>query len=234
MKDGFGEDTVIVQYCMSSVSADELRKACQLNSSIQHSNTTLVTHFPGTHNPGLGWWNHGCKASVCRPGGLPTRWLRRCVCWGGRSGLKGGLALLSALVRLRSFLTGRSKSFSLALACSSRLLRWHFNWQLCVVREVKWRCRRRRRTPTRARYGIFFGGVRQHRQVSVDDCISAVWDVLKRIGWKGSRKCCLYTGMRANWSYYEHVRFLPTICMVCGVRNLQLRPMPCKLGTWPQ
>ncbi|GJN07740.1 hypothetical protein PR202_ga25598 [Eleusine coracana subsp. coracana] len=108
-------------------------------------------------------------------------WLRRCVEATLKgfvigSGLKGGLALLSVVVRLRRLLTGRSKSFSHKPA----LLRCLFNLQFwCAT------CREPATATTNAevvlraakdtmRHGIFLGAF-AGTYVSADEFISAVW-----------------------------------------------------------
>ncbi|GJN31620.1 hypothetical protein PR202_gb20037 [Eleusine coracana subsp. coracana] len=86
------------------------------------------------------------------------RWLRRCVeatlkGFAIGSGLKGGLALLSVLLRLRRLLTSKSKEPATAMTNAEVVLR--------AAKDT-------------LRHGIFLGAF-AGTYVSVDECISAIW-----------------------------------------------------------
>lgn len=124
-EDGIDSDT-----CLALINVQESRKTCLVES--QCWAVILLPHpmVPASADELMAAASGARPALAAQEG--HQGWLRRCVEATLKgvaigSGLKGSLALLSALVRLRRLLTGKSKSFSLAVARKRRLLRWLFN-----------------------------------------------------------------------------------------------------------
>ncbi|KAJ1296604.1 hypothetical protein BS78_01G314500, partial [Paspalum vaginatum] len=107
------------------------------------------------------------------------RWLRRCVeavlkGFAIGSGLKGGLALFSALLRLRGLVSRRARISSAAAATNAA--------EAALVGAVK----------ETVRYGLFLGAF-AGTYVSMDECIAAVWGRERTARWRS-----LFAGLIAG------------------------------------
>lgn len=151
-------------------------------------------------------------------------WLRRCVeatlkGFAIGSGLKGGLALLTALIRLRHILTGRSKQTATTTRNVEVLLR---------------------ATKDTVRHGIFLGAF-AGTYVSVDECISAVWGRNRTAKWRSflagliAGPTVLLTGpetRHTSLATYILVR-ASVLAARCGMKSRKFGQI-CKPLAWSQ
>ncbi|KAK3151744.1 hypothetical protein QOZ80_3AG0249930 [Eleusine coracana subsp. coracana] len=151
-------------------------------------------------------------------------WLRRCVEATLKgfvigSGLKGGLALLSVVVRLRRLLTGRSKEPATATTNAEVVLR--------AAKDTM-------------RHGIFLGAF-AGTYVSADEFISAVWGRNRTARWRSflagliAGPTMLLTGLETrhtSLATYILVR-ASVLAARCGIKSRRFGKL-CKPLTWSQ
>ncbi|KAK3147106.1 hypothetical protein QOZ80_3BG0278110 [Eleusine coracana subsp. coracana] len=152
------------------------------------------------------------------------RWLRRCVeatlkGFAIGSGLKGGLALLSVLLRLRRLLTSKSKEPATAMTNAEVVLR--------AAKDT-------------LRHGIFLGAF-AGTYVSVDECISAIWGRNRTARWRSflagliAGPTMLLTGLETrhtSLATYILVR-ASVLAARCGIKSRRFGKL-CKPLTWSQ
>ncbi|WVZ57370.1 hypothetical protein U9M48_007763 [Paspalum notatum var. saurae] len=167
-----------------------------------------------------------------RPPVLPAawesypRWLRRCVeavlkGFAIGSGLKGGLTLFSALLRLRGLVSRGARKSSAAAATNGA--------EAPVVRAVK----------ETVRYGVFLGTF-AGTYVSMDECIAAVWGRERTARWRSlfagliAGPTMLFTGLRTthtSLATYILVR-AGVLAARCGMKSERFGKI-CRPLAWP-